>query len=203
MKITANGIIDYSEEKTENAVIYFVKNTNRCHTLKLFKLLYFLDFESYRRIGKSVTGMKYLAYKNGPVPESLYNEIKNNTGRVAGYLNINVVSDEDGETVVRRDIKIKMGQKCDKKYFSEHDLKLMKDIAEVFKDATAMDMTQASHEQRTAWHRTYQGGKGLYRAIEYADVIRNQDAKIIGEGNVPTITMKERNEKDNLHYCEL
>ncbi|HEV7681080.1 MAG TPA: Panacea domain-containing protein [Pyrinomonadaceae bacterium] len=42
---------------------------------KLFKLLYFLDFEHYKKTGRSVTGLKYFAWPMGPVPVSLKDEI--------------------------------------------------------------------------------------------------------------------------------
>ncbi|WP_423905919.1 hypothetical protein [Candidatus Spongiihabitans sp.] len=39
-----------------NAIAYFSRNTKYCYTIKLFKLLYFLDFEHYRQTGSSVAG---------------------------------------------------------------------------------------------------------------------------------------------------
>jgi len=38
--------------------------------MKLFKLLYFLDFVHFKNYGTTVTGMEYSAWKMGPVPES-------------------------------------------------------------------------------------------------------------------------------------
>jgi len=69
-------MIDHSREKLINAIIYFVKNTRHCHKVKLYKLLYFLDFTHYTEIGRNVTGLAYHAYEKGPFPIALDDEIK-------------------------------------------------------------------------------------------------------------------------------
>src|ERR1700730_10448814 len=68
-------IVSREREKLINAIIYFVRSTKHCHTLKLFKLLNFLDFEHYRQTGQTVTGLTYAAFPHGPVPPSLFDEI--------------------------------------------------------------------------------------------------------------------------------
>lgn len=40
--------------------------------VKLAKILYFADFESYRLYGKAITGTKYVKLQNGPVPEDFF-----------------------------------------------------------------------------------------------------------------------------------
>ena len=42
--------------------------------MKLFKLLYLLDFEHFRQTGRSVTGLEYRALKMGPVPSELFQQ---------------------------------------------------------------------------------------------------------------------------------
>ncbi len=39
---------------------------------KLNKLLYFADFEAYRRFGRSITGCEYMGLEQGPVPRHLF-----------------------------------------------------------------------------------------------------------------------------------
>ncbi|KAB2896320.1 MAG: SocA family protein, partial [Kofleriaceae bacterium] len=64
----------FEREKLLHAIIFFTKETRACHKLKLFKLLYFLDFQIYRETGKSVTGLGYFARPMGPVPRDLDDE---------------------------------------------------------------------------------------------------------------------------------
>ena len=63
-----------NRQRLINAVVFFAKNTNYCGKIKLFKLLYLLDFEHFRQTGKSVTGFSYQAWKFGPVPIDLMAE---------------------------------------------------------------------------------------------------------------------------------
>src|SRR5450759_3821025 len=68
--------VSHDREKLINAIIYFVRGTNHCHTLKLFKLLNFADFEHFRQTGRTIFGIDYHALPMGPVPNDLYDEIK-------------------------------------------------------------------------------------------------------------------------------
>ena len=67
-------LISRDREKLINAVVYFASNTRHCGKVKLFKLLYLLDFAHFRETGRSVTGLDYLAWKMGPVPFALMQE---------------------------------------------------------------------------------------------------------------------------------
>ena len=64
-------IIERHREKLLNAIIYFVSNTEYCHKVKLFKLLYFLDFDHFKQTGRSATGTNYSAWPKG----GLFHEI--------------------------------------------------------------------------------------------------------------------------------
>jgi uncharacterized phage-associated protein len=62
-----------SEEKYSNAILYFLKYCNNDYlgATKLNKLLYYLDFISYRDKSKSVTGDLYIHKDYGPVPDRI------------------------------------------------------------------------------------------------------------------------------------
>ena len=53
--------VSRDREKLLNAIIYFLRETKHCHTLKLFKLLNFADFEHFRQKGRTITGLEYRA----------------------------------------------------------------------------------------------------------------------------------------------
>ena len=69
-------LISHEREKLLNAIIFFAKNSSYLGKIKLWKLLYFLDFEHFKETGRSVTGMRYNAWPMGPVPVSLHNEVE-------------------------------------------------------------------------------------------------------------------------------
>src|SRR4051794_32133240 len=100
--------VSRDREKLINAIIFFSRNTKHCHTLKLFKLLSFLDFEHFRQTGRTVTGLTYAAWENGPVPPALFREIKDGVnGDLDAAVTIRDRRDEFSDKLLRRDIKPK------------------------------------------------------------------------------------------------
>lgn len=137
-------------------MIYFIKNTKYCHKLKLFKLLYFLDFEHFRQTGRPVTGLEYFARKMGPVPKKLNDIIEDSTSEDLGeYIYISRMSIKDSFDNKQDAFKFTAKKQFDKKVFSPRELEIMKNFAVIFKETVAKDMTEASHEINTPWHKTY------------------------------------------------
>jgi uncharacterized phage-associated protein len=68
---------EFDHEKTVAAALYIVsKNLPELTMAKLFKLLYFADKDHLVRYGRTITGDRYVAMKDGPVPSSLYDLFK-------------------------------------------------------------------------------------------------------------------------------
>lgn len=84
--------------KYENAVLYFVKycNNNYLGATKLNKLLYYLDFLSFRDKGKIVTGDLYVNKQYGPVPSSIDDVLTELQSKK--MLDIKKVQYKEGET---------------------------------------------------------------------------------------------------------
>jgi hypothetical protein len=57
-----------SREKMLHAIVFFVQGTRPCGEVKLWRLLYLLDFGIYRQTGRSVTGLSYSRAAGGPGP---------------------------------------------------------------------------------------------------------------------------------------
>lgn len=68
-----------NREKYKNAVLYFINycNNNFLGLTKLNKLIYYLDFISYKDRSKSVTNDIYLHKDYGPVPDKIDDIISN------------------------------------------------------------------------------------------------------------------------------
>lgn len=64
-------------EKYREALLYFIKNCNNKYlgSTKLNKLMYYLDFISFRDRQVSVTGDQYIHKDYGPVPDRVDNEL--------------------------------------------------------------------------------------------------------------------------------
>ena len=157
--------IDHRPQKLLHAIAYFLGNTRHCHTLKLFKLLNFLDFEHYRQTGSSVTGLDYHAYKMGPVPPKLYEDIqREDAGELVGLTVKETFGDITNE-LVKRDFKTKI--KFDSEWFSPRELEIMERLTFIFKDAKSETMSEYSHDPKLPWKKVYGKGEGSGRLIPY------------------------------------
>lgn len=151
-------IITNQREKTINAIIFFAGNTNKCGKTKMMKLLYFLDFYHFKQTGKSVTGFQYFAWEMGPVPKKLFEELSENMGKDLAEA-IHPLPKEGFQ-------KIKPKRAFDDQWFSLRELKILEDLAFIFKDADAGQMVESTHLKNEPWDRTKKE-KGLFCPIDY------------------------------------
>jgi uncharacterized phage-associated protein len=145
-------LIDYHRQKLIEAIVYFARHTRYCGKTKLMKLLYFLDFMHFRETGKSVTGRDYYAWQMGPVPADVWHELSDERDLpddLARAISIQPIPLQAGEM-----FKIVARRKFDSQYFSPRELRLLQSVAEIFKEATAGQMVEASHLKNQPWHRT-------------------------------------------------
>jgi uncharacterized phage-associated protein len=178
--------LSYRREKLLNAIVYFVRNTKYCNTLKLFKLLNFLDFEHYRQTGKSVTGLRYKAWRKGPVPDQLWVEIKTAAPELTGVVEIVEHKGENKDDLTRRDFKPKA--RFDDKYFSKREMQIMERLAFFFKELRAEDMSKFSHGKKMPWEKVYRGEGAPPETIPYE--LAFESAKIID--HMPSIDSREQ-----------
>jgi uncharacterized phage-associated protein len=151
--------VSHDREKLISAIVYFLRETNHCHTLKLFKLLNFADFEHFRQTGRTITGLDYRALPKGPVPTKLYEEIKRGgEADLRAAIQLFEVKDEVTDALLRRDLKAR--SQFDKKWFTPREIKVLARIAEFFRDLPAEDMSRFSHENKKPWASIYDDGKG-------------------------------------------
>src|SRR5260221_4017224 len=162
--MSAMLVVSRNREKLLNAIIYFLRETKHCHTLKLFKLLNFADFELFRQKGRTITGLEYQALPKGPVPTALFDEIKRggeeDIRKVVGLFEVN---DDITDALLRRDLKPRAA--FDKTWFTKRELKILERVAEFFRDLQAEDMSEFSHENKKPWSQIYMEGKGSGRLI--------------------------------------
>lgn len=175
-------IVTREREKLISAIIYFVQNTKHCHTLKLFKLLNFLDFEHYRQTGRSVTGQRYVAWKQGPAPNALWHELQKGGGAdLQASVAVLHQKDEVTDKVLRRELKPK--RVFDKKIFTKRELAIMERLAFFFSELTAEDMSEFSHKQGLPWRTIFDKGAGEGKEIPF-DLALQSDPIIV---DAPTI----------------
>lgn len=65
----------FDPEKFKNLILFIAmecRNDERFGLMKLSKMLYYCDFEAFRRLRRPITGATYVKMTNGPVPKEIY-----------------------------------------------------------------------------------------------------------------------------------
>lgn len=154
-------------DKLTQAVLYFTKNVKNPSKVKIFKLLYFLDFEHFKETGRSVTNLDYFAYDFGPVPKDFYQEVGDNTvpKDFANFLTIvPFASEESGKKGGMFSPKPKA--KLDISVFTPREKKILEKLAFIFKEVDASLISDVSHFKNHPWDKTIKT-KGKLAKIDY------------------------------------
>jgi uncharacterized phage-associated protein len=176
-------------KKLLHAVLYFTNKVKNPSKVKIFKLLYFLDFEHYRQTGQSVTNLDYFAYDFGPVPKDFYQEVGDNVvpEDFAKFLTIvSIASDESG----KKGGIFKAKAKPDLAVFSPREQEILEKLSFMFKDLDAKQISDISHFKNHPWDRTIKE-KGKLARIDYALAL-DSDAQISADDALQTT--RERTE---------
>jgi uncharacterized phage-associated protein len=140
--------MNFDKTKSVNAILYIVEKVTRSDFHKIFKILYFSDREHLIRYGRTITGDKYIAMTDGPVPSNIYDIFKSIRGD--GYFK------DNGEfsqyfSVTGWDI-IKSQQKADITELSKTDLHLIDECIAKYGDLSWDELREKSHDY--AWRST-------------------------------------------------
>lgn len=171
---------EIEREKLLNAIIFFTKNTRACHKLKLFKLLYFFDFQIYRETGRPATGLQYFAWPMGPVPRELFEEFDAPRADMKAALALRTAAETDPDFTGKH-LTILPRVAFDDGCFTPRELAAMARLAEIFRDANADQMKEASHLPELPWHRVYEVEKQHLAQIPYALALDSKPGSITKE----------------------
>ncbi|MCP5276532.1 MAG: SocA family protein [Burkholderiales bacterium] len=169
-------IITHEREKLINAIVYFAKNIQFLGKVKLFKLLYFLDFDHYKEVGRSVTGLDYFAWKMGPVPVSLYKEVDMPEQDMAEKIEFIVKKVRNGDMLTVLPL-------CDfdQKHFTKRELRIMQSLVDQYANARAEEMVEATHLENQPWHKVYIEEGNKQKIIPYKLSVRKQELNEIND----------------------
>lgn len=140
-------LISNNRTKLIHAIIYFATHTRCCGKVKLFKLLYLLDFSHFRETGRSVTGLEYRAWKLGPVPETVIDYVR--------------------EKVVPK-------VEFDEGPFTKRELRLLSELATRFEGELTRPLVNFTHEELGPWSKIWDNGRGKNERIPYALAIPDE-----------------------------
>jgi uncharacterized phage-associated protein len=154
--------VTHQREKLIQAIVYFAAHTRNCGKIKLFKLLYLLDFEHFKQTGHSVTGMEYRAWKMGPVPIELMQEWDELEPDMQEAIEIRPepVYDYERENVTAK-------TEFDPSHFTKRELRLMQALTGRYGDVFSAKMIDVTHAENGAWEKVWNRGLGNDRRIAY------------------------------------
>jgi uncharacterized phage-associated protein len=163
-------LISHQREKLIQAIVFFARNTRHCGKIKLFKLLYLLDFEHFRQTGRSVTGLEYRAWKMGPAPTELWQEWDDPQPDFSAA--IQIVPEPVVDYVRERAVpKVEFTDD----HFTKRELQIMQMLAERFRDDLSKPMVNVTHVERGPWAAIWDDGRGSNERIPYSLALRDDD----------------------------
>jgi uncharacterized phage-associated protein len=134
-----------NEKKYKNAILYLAKNSTHGRVWgrkKMYKLLYFLDFDFFEKYEKPITGDIYHRLQMGPAPayfdvmaQELVNEGRLSLGKgksVGGYNDAYVY---------------KALQEPDISVFDEKELRVLKRVIALYGDKTGTQLEILTHKE--------------------------------------------------------
>jgi len=141
--------------KLLNSILFLAKKTKHLNTTKLAKLLYFLDFDHFKQTGYPSIGLRYYAFKWGPVPKEFWLEMKdgNIPEDFKGKLAIIPRTDElDPDS--KGGYEFKAISEPDLSVFTPRERKILDRLAEIYRDAKAWQISEVSHLPGQPWDVT-------------------------------------------------
>lgn len=162
-------------KKLLNAVLFFASNTKRVNLGKLSKLLYFLDFIHFNQAGYPSIGLKYYTFEKGPVPKDFWLEIRDADVPEDFKGKIGLIRRTDDFAPNYKEVEIRALEKPDLSVFTQREIKILDDLAFVYKEATASDMSEVTHLPKQPWDITKRE-KGNNKPIDYLLSIGEESA---------------------------
>jgi uncharacterized phage-associated protein len=166
-------LINKELEKRINAILYFCETVKYPYKLKIFKLLYFLDFIHFKQVGRPVTDLEYFAFAKGPVPIKFYKEIEENSLPEELAKCIEIFPEKDEMTGKEKFTRFVPKLKYNLKVFTKREQEILKNLALIFKEAKSEDMSEVSHLENEPWNKTIKE-KGLNKKIDFFLALDNE-----------------------------
>lgn len=136
----ANGFAPQSTSRLKNLLLYVLGQMGETFQTKMNKVLFYIDFLSYRERGMAISGLAYNAIEFGPVPQrwdrvySAFDEVEEQLRLVQG----------------QECLSLKAGAEADMSGFSPEEMAVIDEVCLRLKDMTSRAVSKLSHEEK-AW----------------------------------------------------
>jgi len=137
--------IEYNINKIGNIILYLASCIKYLYLTKLIKLLYLIDEISIKESGVPVTWLDYKVWEKGPVPKSIYIDLKHDDAKLFSNL---IESVDDG--LGQRILAIKEADVSD---FSKYELNTLKQIIKDFGEMSGEQLVDYLHKSGSLWDK--------------------------------------------------
>jgi len=134
-----SGYLRLNLAKLQNAILFFCKGGQL--KTKLNKLLFYADFKHFKGNAVSITGARYVHLQHGPVPnnyEFFFATMTHSRQIEVDEIQIYQYYGENFVSTIEPDLSI----------FEPSELKVLAEVKEFFKDYTATQIRDFSHQER-------------------------------------------------------
>lgn len=133
-----NGYAQLSLSRLKNIMLAVLEKCSNVWCTKMNKLLFYIDFLSYREYGSAMTGLTYRAIDYGPVPErwdKIYSEFPEVTQE------IRQCGDFEGSVLVANG-------RVDASVLSAQELVIIDKVCHALGNMSSRELTQLSHQEQ-------------------------------------------------------
>ncbi len=136
----ANGFAPQSSVRLKNLLLYVLGKMGETFQTKMNKVLFYIDFLSYRERGMSISGLSYQAIEFGPVPQrwdrvySAFDDVQEQLISVQGQECISLLALRN----------------ADMRCFSQDEISVIEQVCNKFLNMTSRQVSELSHGE-TAW----------------------------------------------------
>ena len=135
-----NGFAPQSSERLKNLLLYILGKMGDTFQTKMNKVLFYIDFLSYRERGMAISGLAYNAIDFGTVPQRW--------DRV--YSAFNEVTPQPKLVYEQESIELTASAEADMNSFTEQELEVIDMVCSKMKTLSAHDISELSHSE-PAW----------------------------------------------------
>lgn len=154
--------IYFDKKKLRNLILYALARCggkpNVGETV-LYKLFYFIDFDSFETAGKPIVGLKYLKFQYGPVPGN--NEYQQVISEMQGKGELKIIKQNYGSFFQKKYVAF---AEPDADAFSYEELMLINSVLDRLSGMTARQITEYVHED-APWKFSPVGSVIDYRLV--------------------------------------
>lgn len=170
--------MNISLPKLKAIILYFCHNTDPkfLGKVKLMKLIYFLDFAHLKKYGSPVTYDTYINLEHGPIPSAIKNLVDSAADDIDNSILADAISFDCPPNIdMYRVLPKREFTDTDRKYFSESELEILKQVCLRFGDKNTKFIENASHKE-SPWQKT-----SLLQVIPYELAAEDSDSEVSKE----------------------